>query len=529
MKNILFILLFISGYSKAQTPTIKWWFDVDDSSFGQSAMDDLNGDGKKDVVFGCYRNDSMVYALNGANGALLWKYNTSGSAEGCNDVAMLICDIDTDGKKEVIVPSSCNPKTFCFNGLNGTVRWTANTSGSDSPPVLADLNKDQIPEIIHGEFGGSVRSLNGLNGTLNWQFSVDSDSWIQTAPTLVDLDGNGQTDFVVATWHFSNNNKVYAYNGANHSLMWSYPLSDVVYHGTAVADLDKNGRPELILGDYSGTLTALHHDGTLFWNYNAGAYIGSPVSVADIDGDGFCELVFCASNKVIALNHDGSLLWNYTLPGYSTSFRGAALCDMNGDTKPDVVFGTSKGVLMALNGMNGNQLWSLDLAAHYGDTLDFDHAPVIGDMDLDGYLDIFIVGGYTQYPNFSVNYGRAYAVSTSQIATAGNNWPMFQYNIQRNCSKCGVAPVGIQEVKMDYVPLIYPNPAHTAETIHIHMDPLEELMEIHISDLTGRILYSSRVISHEMDFKVPFIPSGMYFLTLQTNRAKRVQSLLIEE
>ena len=67
---------FIMCDINAQTPTIKWWFDVKDASFGQSTAGDIDGDGKLEAVFGCYRNDSCVYALNTENGTLLWKYNT---------------------------------------------------------------------------------------------------------------------------------------------------------------------------------------------------------------------------------------------------------------------------------------------------------------------------------------------------------------------------------------------------------------------------------------------------------------------
>ncbi|NOQ71126.1 MAG: PQQ-binding-like beta-propeller repeat protein [Crocinitomix sp.] len=126
-----------------QTPTITWWYDTNDASFGQSATDDIDGDGLLEVVFGCYRNDSSVYALNGDDGTLLWKYNASPlGSHGCNDVAPIIYDINDDGQKEVIVPGSCNPRTFCFDGETGELIWEADTRGSDSPPTIADIDND---------------------------------------------------------------------------------------------------------------------------------------------------------------------------------------------------------------------------------------------------------------------------------------------------------------------------------------------------------------------------------------------------
>jgi len=76
MRTPLLLLLFfsISVLSYAQFPQIKWHFDVNDMAFGNSAMADIDEDGLPEIVFSCYRNDSMVYALNAEDGSLLWSY-----------------------------------------------------------------------------------------------------------------------------------------------------------------------------------------------------------------------------------------------------------------------------------------------------------------------------------------------------------------------------------------------------------------------------------------------------------------------
>src|SRR5690606_19532743 len=127
---------------------------------GQSCAGDIDGDGKLEVVFGCYRNDSSIYALNAEDGSLLWRFNAAGVAEGCNDVAPLIIDVDGDGQMEVIIPSSCNPKTYCLDGATGNIKWVCNTRGSDSPPTIADIDGDGVLDILHGEFWGYVICIN---------------------------------------------------------------------------------------------------------------------------------------------------------------------------------------------------------------------------------------------------------------------------------------------------------------------------------------------------------------------------------
>jgi len=519
-----FITCLIALNLSAQTPSILWYFDTKDSSFGQTAMGDINNDGSLNLVFGCYRNDSMVYALNASNGKLLWKYNTSGIAEGCNDTAPLIYDIDSDGNQEVIVASSCNPITYCFNGANGDIKWQTPTRGSDSPPTIADIDNDGKLDILHGEFGGYVICINSDDGSIKWEILVDENSWIQTAPTILDLDGDGQLDFVVATWNFSDNNKIFAYNGKDQSILWSVDIADYVYHGTAVADLDNDDKPELIIADYSGMLYVINaEDASILWTYEADAYIGSPISIADLDGDGNCELVFVSNYKVIALKSNSELLWEYIIPDFKTSFRGVALSDINDDALPDAIFGTSGGKLIALNGSSGSQIWQLDLAEDFGKELEFDHAPVIGDFDKNGILDVFIVGGKTTYPDFSNNYGRAYAIEAGR--GHGPEWTMFQFDERRTSNACNSTEVkattNIENLS------ITPNPVKSGQLIKIQLPENKSSSRITIHDLIGRIIYYKTINDSSILIDQNYAP-GLYILSI-TNDKESIQRKLIVE
>ncbi|GAB4294074.1 MAG: hypothetical protein Kow0068_18980 [Marinilabiliales bacterium] len=500
--------LFIVSAIFAQTPTIKWHYDINDSSFGISAAADLDFDGYLELAFSCYRNDCTIYVLNAEDGSLLWKYNTG----GCNDVAPLIYDVDMDDTLEVILPSSCNPTTFCFNGPDGTIEWTTSLHGSDSPPTVGDLDNDGKPEILHGNFGGWVTCLNGEDGSINFDLPVDLNSWIQTAPVILDADNDGQLDFIVGNWSFDTLHTVKCYRGDNQQLLWtSYLPNDVMYHGSAFADIDNDGYQEIILGDYSGQLMVLNaENGSLKWNYyfSSPYYIGSPVSIGDLNNDGYYEIVFFDAWRLGVLSHTGSLLWDFNIPGYASAFRGAALSDVNNDDTLDVVFGTSDGIVYALNGSQGNQLWNIDLWADYGDTLEFDHAPVISDFDKDGYLDFFIVGGKTNYPNISGNYGRAYAVSMN--SSGGPDWLMFQRDSVRSSRVPIDSALVIKNNNLiDYKIECFPNPAKENFTIEYKL-PAAANVKIEILNITGQVndiiidkyqLPGSYIIRYENKFK----------------------------
>lgn len=497
---------------------ILWWFDTKDSAFGQSSAGDLNQDGYLDIVFGCYRNDSCIYALSGLDGKLLWKFNAaSKGAEGCNDVATLIYDIDGDTFPEVYVPSSCNPTTFCFNGLDGSIRWTAPTRGSDSPPTLGDIDGDGILEILHGQFWDYLICMDANSGKRKWEIQVQEKTWIQTAPTLVDLDGDRILDFVVATWCLNkgDTNRIYAYRGYDRKLLWKKDLGGTVYHGTAITDINGDGVADLIIGDYGATLHALNGmNGETIWTYTNPFlyYIGSPAVVGDLDGDGVCEIVFTSAFLVTALRLDGTEFWQYQVPKGSPSFRGVALADLNDDKLLDVSFGTTTGQVYVLNGSGGKVIASFDLAEHIGKTFKIDHAPLIADFNKDGKLDLFIVGGNTDYPDFSKNYGRAYLMSVGK--GNGPNWLMFQQNIHRTGSLC-YKPNRVVEI---------------SKNLYISPNPVQDYIDINIESVINSVyqniiniynIYGETILTLEnkhdniIRIDISTLPSGVYYLKIE--------------
>jgi len=514
--------LFLSAGLQAQTPQIKWWYDVLDSSFGQSAAGDIDKDGKLEIVFGCYRNDSCIYALNGENGSLQWKFNAkTANAEGCNDVAVLLYDIDQDDTLDVIVPSSCNPKTYCFRGKNGDIKWQTPTGGSDSPPTLADLDNDGKPEILHGGFDGKVLCINGENGSVAWSKQVFSNAWVQTAPTIVDLDGNGQLDFVVATWAFSpDTSRVYAYRGNDQSLLWSRAVSDVTYHGFATGDLDQDGKPELVLGDYNGVIYALNgENGSMLWTYQASVYVGAPVTLADVNHDGNRDVIYCDGYGVGALSKSGASMWYYPIPNAGQSFRGVAIGDINGDQQLDIVFGTNTGKVYVLKGADGSLIWDMDLEAHMGKNFEIDHAPLLADFDQDGTIDIFVVGGDTQYPNFQANYGRAYLISAG--TGHGPDWLMFQHDIRRQSSLCNY-PLANEETSMSQAPFtMYPNPAYSSLAIRA-----KQTGTIEIYSMTGQRIMSHQMKTTDETVDISLLSEGIYSVLFSTPDSRVSRKLI---
>ncbi|MBD3277966.1 MAG: PQQ-binding-like beta-propeller repeat protein [Candidatus Aegiribacteria sp.] len=495
-------------------PNIEWWTDLDAPSLGSAATADLDGDGKPEIVFGTYFNDETIHCLNGEDGSHLWTFFT----DGCNDASPLICDADGDGALEVIVPGSSTQTVYCLSGDTGGLEWSAFQGYCiDSPPAAADLDGDGELEIVNGTFNGNVFCLNGSDGSIAWQCSLGTDSYIQSCPNIHDFDGDGELEIVVAQW--LGDFKIFCLNGSDGEIEWTCDTpGDNMYHGAAFADVDQDGMAELTIGSYDGNVYMINgEDGTVQWSYPAGSYACGPTSIADFDSDGQFEVFYAAGSGVGVITPDGDQMWHWSTG--ATSFRGAAVTNIDGDTVPDVIYGTSQGMLYARKGTAGELLWELDLQAHYGDTYDIDHAPVTGDFDSDGSVDVFVVGGYATSSSPHNNHGRAYMVSAG--ANMDDLWPTFRHDSFRSGCFYG-SGTGIEgsEQNTDFSEITaFPNPA--GAVLHLGFTPgVSGWTEIAVHDISGRKvldLYSGDVTDGEnsIEFSTSGLAPGIYFVRVR--------------
>lgn len=481
--------------------SVTWHYNLHDVSFGQTAAKDVDGDGKLELIFSTYWNDSNVYCLNAETGTLKWKHALPGPLGGCNDAAPLIFDPFNNGNYKVVVPGSCTDTTFCLDADSGYVQWKTMTGGGDSPPTTADVNGDGILDVLHGTFSGNVQCLNGRTGAIQWTLPVDAGSAIESEPVLI--RNSTELDFAVATWDFTHDsNRVACYKASDHSLKWKYYTHNLLYHGAATGDLFRNGQRELVIGDYDGYLYCFRSgDGALLWKDStsklSGGYIGAPVTLADINNDGYLDIVYMDGTMVRAVDRNDSTLWTYTPTGDFTNFRGAVVADVNNDLIKDVTFCTDYGIITSLDGMTGAVIRTFDIRNYattvLGDTssiFEVDNAPVIADFDGDGVLDLFIIAGKGRSDSTSpTDYGYAFCLSWG--AGKGPAWTMFRHDDYRTaclCDSAGLPLAAATETAVKTFSLnIAPNPSNGVFNVSFNLDHPQNI-SISITDVLGRVL-----------------------------------------
>jgi uncharacterized repeat protein (TIGR01451 family) len=247
-------------------------------------------------------------------------------------------------------------------------------------PVVADLNGDDIPDIIFSTFnrswlaGGILRAISG-DGSGEIFSVTDPDYRVQAGaePAVADIDGDGKPEIMVS----KNTGEVICFENDG-TFKW-ISSSTVGRRAIAVADLDQDGTPEII-----ASRTVFNNDGTVRWTGTSGTSYASVV--ADLDLDGKPEVVTGST----AYRYNGTIYW--------TSAHGGmpAIGNFDSDPYPEIVVVGGNNV--SLKEHDGTLKWG-PVAMPGGSG---NGPPVVADIDGDGELEIG-VGGHLHYVAFETN------------------------------------------------------------------------------------------------------------------------------
>jgi hypothetical protein len=289
-----------TGNFTAQTP-------ISLGAYGASsvAIGDLNGDLKPDLIISV----TCGTAPAGCAGVLLGNGDGTFGAEvtyssGGNDpLAVAVEDVNADGKLDVVVANNCNVGctassvgVLLGNG-DGTLQAVSNYDPGGLFPqsvVIADVNGDGKPDIIAAN--------SSTSGVVD-----DGDVGV--------LLGNGDGTFQAAV---------------------HYPSGSFGAASVAVADVNGDGKPDVVVVNCSGTASSCagplaggvgvllgNGDGTFQTavTYGSGANTPFGVAVGDLNGDGKPDIVAanCFSKICGAANGSVGVLLNTSLTVTATA------------------------------------------------------------------------------------------------------------------------------------------------------------------------------------------------------------------
>ena len=260
----------------------------------------MNNDGYLEVIIA---SGDYIYALEGKTGLLLWAFKI-----GHPCLSPALGDINGDGELEVVVGGEIgikrgisyitNDSVYALNGANGSLLWRYETSDFPySSPVLGDINGDGRLEVMIGDCDGYIHYLNGEDGALLWKRAI---GWnIFSSPALGDINGDGRLEVIFCTA----DGYIYALDPEKKRSLWVYETKDIVSSSPALGDIDGDGRLEVVVGSRDRYLYALNgEDGSLLWKYWTKYPVYPSPVLWDIDNDKNLEIVISWGVYVYALD-----------------------------------------------------------------------------------------------------------------------------------------------------------------------------------------------------------------------------------
>ena len=311
-----------------------WFFEVADTFgddgrpdgvYGTPTVFDIDGDGVREVIFASW--DHYLYVLDGRTGALEQRANLHDTA----GASPTVVDLNGDGLFEIVMPSDITDN-----------------------PAAGLPQQGGILHVFNNQLQQTVAGWNAQVGTSTGAFfrgKFEEQSMWSTAQ-VADLNRDGRPEIIVGTGDFFKDGRgqyIKVWN-ADGTLQLKLDTIGNTLASALVADLDGDGRSEIIAATTKGQVHAWSADGTPIFSTKLSPYGADPATLApvlrapiavDLDGDGRLEILVSVGPQTMILDATGRVLTDNALPQLLTlGYDGSPVArDIDHDGRVDIITG----------------------------------------------------------------------------------------------------------------------------------------------------------------------------------------------